>query len=149
LFYIPFFIFHYGFFWIGHGVFIQALFGPRFGVSAPGFFPSFDLPEGAWGAVGAMFISHGSSFIRNYIGQGEYVTATPSKLMGEPYSRVFILHLTIIGGGMLVMQWGEPLYGLLMLIGLKTVVDLWAHLRQHKRYQATLPKAEIEALETP
>jgi hypothetical protein len=40
-------------------------------------------------------------------------------------------------GGLLVAGLGEPLYALLLLIVLKSGVDLFAHLREHQRYLAT------------
>jgi hypothetical protein len=142
--YIPFFIFHYGLFWLVHGLFVVNLVGPFLGSIPSGnllFAPS---TEGVWGAVGAMVISHGSSFVRNYIGHGEYLQATPQQLTSQPYSRVFVLHLTILGGAFLVANLGEPLYGLVLLVVLKTGVDLWAHLREHRRYQdVPLPTAAL------
>lgn len=135
IFLIPFFLFHYGIFWLVHGVFVNVFFGQWLDLA---FSPEQlwrVLPEGVLGALAAMVVSHGSSFVNNYIGAGEYLQATPSQLMGQPYSRVFILHLTIIGGGFLVASLGAPIYGLVLLIALKTVVDLWTHLREHKRYQ--------------
>lgn len=135
LFLIPFFLFHYGIFWLVHGVFVNVFFGQWLDLA---FRPELlwrAVPEGVWGALAAMVVSHGSSFVNNYIGAGEYLQATPSQLMSQPYSRVFILHLTIIGGALLVAGLGAPIYSLVLLIVLKTVVDLWTHLREHKRYQ--------------
>lgn len=154
LFFIGFFTFHYGVFWIVHGLFVTLFFGRTMGMDAGmlmsgamgggmsiGFESLSNLwPRGMWGALGAMFISHGSSFVRNYIGRDEFLTATPQKLMGEPYSRVVILHLTIMGGAFLVTQLQQPIYGLILLIGLKTGVDLWAHLREHYRFQKAEPQ---------
>lgn len=145
IFFIGFFLIHYGIFWTVHGVFVQTLFsewsafGSRgnvpMGASPFGMFSSLSAVIGArWGIIGAMIVSHGSSFVQNYIGRGEYTIATPAKLMSEPYGRVVVLHVTILVGSILVASLGEPFYGLLLLIGLKTAVDLWAHLREHRRY---------------
>jgi hypothetical protein len=57
--------------------------------------------------------------------------------MGQPYARVVVLHLTIIGGGFLVMALGAPVLGLLLLVVLKIGVDLAAHLREHSILQPT------------
>jgi hypothetical protein len=139
---IPFFLIHYGMFWLGHGVFVQAFFGSFlssgafFSLAATPFMQQW-LPVGALGALTTMLVSHGSSFVRNYIGHGEYLVTTPEKLMSQPYARVVVLHITILVGGILVMGLGEPLYALLLLIVLKSGVDLFAHLREHQRYLAT------------
>jgi hypothetical protein len=55
--------------------------------------------------------------------------------MSQPYSRVVVLHLTIIGGAFLVASLGTPLALLVLLILLKTAVDLRAHLREHRKAQ--------------
>ena len=91
-------------FWLVHGIFVFALpafagFGGdgSFGGSAPCFdatgFP-IECPSGAFGEVIwssvligaiALFISHGASFFLNYLGRGEYLTATPGGQMGRVY----------------------------------------------------------------
>jgi hypothetical protein len=71
------------------------------------------------------------SFFTNYIGKGEYKNTTLNQLMGQPYGRVVILHVTIIIGGFLVALFGSPVVGLIMLIALKTFIDIKTHLKQH------------------
>jgi hypothetical protein len=56
--------------------------------------------------------------------------------MAQPYGRVVILHLTILLGGFMVMALGSPMIGLILLITLKTFVDIKAHLKQHKTVSA-------------
>jgi hypothetical protein len=142
-----FFVVHYGIFWSVHGVFVFALpaFGDGFGVG--GGTPAFGGDVGAGGgtsafgelewsyvalAAAALFISHGASFLFNYIGRGEYRTASPSRQMASAYGRVFVLHLTIIFGSLVVALLGAPIGALLVLVGLKTIFDLGLHLRQHR-----------------
>jgi hypothetical protein len=133
---IPFFCFHYGMFTLVHGIFILVFFGGYMhqGAVMPGisdvFSLIFSLQIG--GAVLALILSHTVSFVTNYIGAGEYKTAGLAELMAQPYGRVVILHLTIIFGGFLVMALGSPVAGLILLIALKTFVDIKAHLKQHK-----------------
>lgn len=151
-----FFLVHYGIFWLVHGIFVFALpafgggFGP--GVSCP----AFSVPQGAspvfpgvescvggafgevlWSSVAiaavALFLSHGASFLFNYIGRGEYITASPTRQMAAPYGRVVVLHLTIIFGAFVVAILGAPIGALLVLVGLKTAFDLGLHLREHRR----------------
>lgn len=139
IFFIGFFMFHYGVFWIVHGIFVRLFFGGELGMDISAITNFW--PAGMWSALGALFISHGSSFVRNYIGRDEFLTASPQRLMGAPYNRVVILHVTIIGGAFLISQLNQPLYGLILLIGLKTGVDLWAHLREHFGMQKSQPQA--------
>ena len=80
----------------------------------------------------ALFLSHGASFLFNYIGRGEYLTASPTRQMGAVYGRVVVLHLTILLGAFAVAFLGSPVGALLILVGLKTAFDLGLHLRQHR-----------------
>ncbi len=138
---IPFFCVHYGMFTLVHGILILTLFG---GFNHPGsVMPGFSAVFGLigtlqiGGAVLALILSHTLSFITNYIGNGEYKTATLSELMVQPYGRVIILHLTILIGGFLVMALGSPIIGLILLIALKTFIDLKSHIKQHNTGKAT------------
>jgi hypothetical protein len=54
-------------------------------------------------------------------------------MMLAPYGRLVILHLTIILGAMATGWLGSPVGALLVLVGLKTVLDLYFHLREHRR----------------
>jgi len=60
--------------------------------------------------------------------------------MFQPYGRVVIMHLTIMAGGFLGMTLGAPVLGLIVLVMLKTVIDILAHLRQHKSSSGILSK---------
>ena len=137
-----FFLFHYGMFWFVHGLFVFALpvFGNGFGLDSGA--------NGAFGdvlwtnvllAAGALFISHGASFLLNFIGRGEYIVTSAARQMATPYSRVIVLHLTIIFGSMVVAFLGAPIGALVVLIGLKTAFDLGLHLREHRSSGPPLP----------
>ncbi len=138
VFLIPFFCFHYGMFTFVHGIFVFGLFGGYFTAGAG--FPDEDSLFQAIGtfqlgwAFLALFISHAASFALNYIGKGEYKQANLGYLMQQPYSRVVLLHVTIIAGGFLVMLLGSPVFALLVLVLLKMYIDVQAHLREHNRY---------------
>lgn len=149
-----FFCVHYGIFWIVHGVFVQVLFGSGSGPfgspwsgpgpglprglpgGAPGFGEPFDPVMGAVGggfavAVLSLVVSHGTSYVVNFLGRGEDRSLSPLALMQQPYGRVVVLHVTIIGGGFLAMFLGQPLFSLVLLVALKIGVDLRAHLQEH------------------
>jgi hypothetical protein len=149
-----FFTIHYGIFWTVHGVFVRLFFGPPAGPfgapwsgpgmglplglpgRAPGFGEPFDPVVGAVGggfalAVLSLVVSHGTSYVVNYLGGGEDRSLSPLALMQQPYGRVIVLHVTIIFGGFLVMFLGQPLLSLVLLVALKIGVDLQAHLREH------------------
>ena len=126
---IVFFILHYGVFWTVHGVFVFVFFGLN---SPSGLFGGLGL-RGVAVAAAALFLSHGVSFFVNFLGKEEYLTVSPDQQMMEPYSRVVVLHVTILAGGFLADSLGAPLAALVLLIVLKTVIDLVAHLREHRK----------------
>jgi hypothetical protein len=147
-----FFIVHYGLFWLGHGFFVLNLpafasFGasvlepcidtgtfPTFpdagAACAPGPFGGLVGPSVALAAV-ALFLSHGASFLFNYLGRREYLNASPPVQMFAPYGRVVVLHLTIIFGAFIAALLGAPIGALIVLVVLKTAFDLRLHLREH------------------
>lgn len=143
---IPFFIVHYGIFWLVHGVFVFAL--PAFGAINPGAIsapdPSTDpallVTPGMPGpdlwtivfAVLALFASHGASFLFNYLRGGEYKRTTAAGQMFAPYGRLVILHVTIIFGALAISFTGAPNTAVVILVALKTAMDLAFHLREHR-----------------
>ena len=156
LFLIPFFIVHYGGFTAIHGFFVLAMFHkdgqgpPMGGMNWPCFLVFVQMllnvirymysviPPQVRLAVLALFISHGVSFVQNYLLKGEYTTAKPDKLMGGPYGRVVVMHIAILAGGFLTMAVGSPAPLLVVLIGLKTILDVRLHNREHKKAAAVV-----------
>jgi hypothetical protein len=145
---IPFFCVHYGMFTAVHGVFVFAVFGGDFFGDAPGastnsVFDTIGNSQLLWGAA-ALLVSHGASFIVNYLGKGEYKRTSLNELMMQPYGRVIVLHLTIIFGGFLLTIIGSPAAGLVILIVIKLGIDLFAHLAQHRAPGTQTMKASPE-----
>jgi hypothetical protein len=143
LFVAAFFTVHYGFFCAGHGFFILTLFGgDQPGANrvqdlpdVPRFVLDFVLRDGLIWAVLALVASHGVSFFIHYLKPRAYEAAQADELMFEPYKRIVVLHVVIIASGFAAAALGASVAPLLLLIGLKTVVDLGAHRREHgERY---------------
>lgn len=133
LFYGPFFVGHYGAFMAAHLLFIYTFF--VHGVQAKGDIAVSEVVarfSALWPALLALAVSHGISFLINFIGKREFAETTVQKQMAEPYSRIMIMHLTIIFGGFVVMGLGSSLPALLLLMVAKIGVDLRAHARQRK-----------------
>jgi hypothetical protein len=138
-----FFVMHYGGFWVVHGLFVLTFFstmsemqfyGPDgVPISEPVQVPltTPDLPLLVAGVIG-LAISHGVSFWMNYLGRGEYRALSPAQLMTQPYGRLVVMHVTIIIGAFVSGFLGTPLGSLLVLVVLKTALDLYFHLRQHR-----------------
>jgi Family of unknown function (DUF6498) len=153
LFFIPFFIVHYGGFTAVHGFFVVALFHKeQMPPMGPTSWPCFLLfvqmlfnvvkyaysiiPSQVRIAVLALFVSHGVSFVQNYLLKGEYATAKLNELMGSPYGRVVVMHVAILAGGFFVMAIGSPVALLVVLVALKTILDVNLHHREHKKAAA-------------
>jgi len=79
----------------------------------------------------ALSLSHGWSFYTNFLGRREYRHKTLSQQMSDPYKRIFVMHLTVIFGGFIVLLLETPLPALLLLILLKIYADARAHRHQH------------------
>jgi hypothetical protein len=142
---IPFFCVHYGLFTFVHGIFVFALFG---GVFEEDFTGIVSLTQVIWNyqmgwAALALFVSHLVSFAVNYVGKGEYKQTSLNELMGAPYARVVVLHITIVLGGFLIGFLGSPAVALLLLMVLKTFIDVIAHLRQHGKFRSSQTETGI------
>ena len=134
LFFGPFFLGHYGGFMAAHFLFIYELFVRGIEQSAPEaqvLTALGDLFLPLWPALLALVASHGISFYSNFLKREEYVGRTAAVQMGEPYKRVIVLHVTIIFGGWVILLLGSPLPALVLLLALKTGVDLSAHRKEH------------------
>lgn len=146
LFVIPFFCVHYGMFTLVHGIFICVIFGGglHHGGSPFDAVATFGETMGeqhlGWALLG-LVISRGISFATNYLGKGEFKTATVAILMVQPYGRIVVLHIAIIGGGFLVMALNSPTLGLLLLIVLKTLLDLAGHLNERVKFAELMPRS--------
>jgi Family of unknown function (DUF6498) len=139
---IPFFLVHYGIFWVVHGVFVFSLPAfASFGSDAASM--TFDPGAIAFAAF-ALFIGHGASFLFNYVGRGEYRHVSAAGQMFAPYGRLVILHLTILLGAFAITFVGAPVAAVAVLVALKTAMDLGFHLREHRNV-APRPSAPVAA----
>ena len=126
---VPFFIAHFGGFTLGHGLFIWALFAP-----------SETIPEIANNLGISMlfllvlyFVSHGVSYFKNFIGNGEYKKRNPIIFMLLPYRRIFIIHIVLICGGAVLVSVNLP--GAILntvIVSVKTVLDYYSHRKEHE-----------------
>ena len=135
LFLIPFFVVHFGGFTYVHGLFVLAIFGGSrtgFAMSAGGV-AEIVTERALWFAMIFLFLSHGFSFVWNYLRGGEYRSTNTEmqKIFMAPYSRVVLLHLTLIFGAIPTLLLGSPLGALILLLVLKIGADMRAHLQEH------------------
>lgn len=138
-----FFTVHFGAFMVAHGVVLVELFGPAtLGQSIT------DNLSFLWNTLGhteivivglAIAASHLWSYLENFVGNQEFLNLSQDKAMTLPYRRVLITHVALIGGGILLEKWGEPLVGLVVLIAVKTAMDWFSHRHEHEQLSRTPP----------
>lgn len=139
---VPFFLGHFGAFMVAHFAFVYALFVHPVG-QIPRDAGVYDevraifLP--LWPGLAALLVSHGISFVFNFMGHREYLGTSTSALMAAPYKRIIVMHLTVIFGGWIVLALGTPAPALALLVVLKLIVDTRAHRREHRALPAKLP----------
>jgi hypothetical protein len=125
-----FFVGHFGGFMAVHFLFIYEMFVRGINARGPG--PGAiealsHLFTPLWPALLALFVSHGISFVLNFLARREYQRTTVSRLMAAPYGRIVMMQFTLIFGGWVVMWLKNPLPALVLLIVLKVAADLRAH----------------------
>lgn len=129
LFLIPFFCFHFGMFTAGHGLFVASLFaggGVDGGLELPwdllshfvAVYPTLPL------ALAGIALVHVAHTWVDFVATGAYRRVAPMALMFQPYGRIVVLHVTLIFGGFAVQALGAPVAALVLLLVLKTAIDL-------------------------
>ena len=93
-------------------------------------------------AVVMFSISHLFSLVYNDYIRGETRNPKWLKLLFRPYARIFIVHTTVIITGIIIAFMEQPFYGLLIVVILKTITDLFVHIREHKQSEPLLDGSE-------
>jgi Family of unknown function (DUF6498) len=135
---IPFFVIHYGIFWVVHGIFVFTLpfLFTEEPASASGVNPGAILFAGI-----ALAISHGVSFWWNFWHGGEYRRISAAQLMFAPYGRLLVLHMTIILGAVAIGTTGAQSAAVAILVLIKIALDIGLHITEHRR--ASAPRADV------
>ncbi len=150
-----FFALHYGFFCIGHGLFLWELldfgaldyshspFGDAYGLIGEGAAILFNIihlhaPVIYLGLL-ALVISHFVRFIEHFIVRGGLLSAESKSLMTRPYAQILIMHVGLIVGAMLVEKFGSTIWLLAIIVIFKIVVDLkQMQSRERTEYQGVI-----------
>lgn len=130
-----FFAFHYGMFCFGHYFFLQSTYR-----SLPNFeeiLPALLSPVLFWSLLG-LALSHVVSMLVNFYGRGEYKSRSPNAQMFIPYSRIVLLHIVIIFSGFVAVAAGQGTATLLLLVVLKIIFDLAAHIIEHSKTESLI-----------
>jgi hypothetical protein len=111
--------------WMGHLIFLQLLYSVvmQLWQSRP--------PGLEWPLLG-LAVSHGISFVKNFLLGQEYLSLKINQIMMRPYKRIVLMHVAIIAGGVFVMMLGSPVGLLCVLIFFKISMDIWLHVKSHR-----------------
>ena len=135
---VPFFLVHFGGFMLGHFLFLWQMFGGGWNENVANveeFLRSVPVSRTIWIAFAALFISHGLSFFFNVLrpwwrGTHESPDAAQGVMMGT-YGRVIVMHVTILFGAALAVFFRTPTAAFVLLIAIKIVIDVSAHIRKN------------------
>jgi hypothetical protein len=117
-----FFMMHFGIFMFVHLIFLLIFF----------LRPSINFLGMLTGAL-SMCFSHYLSYQQNFIQNKEYLGKTADAFFWSPYPRVIGMHLAVILGGVFMMQQGQSMVTLAILILVKTIADVISHLFEHRK----------------
>ncbi len=131
-----FFAVHYGGFMFGHIMILFSLFSGLGGYDSRSMSEHELLLDAILNKVTplpiiALFASHAVSFATNFLRSNERDALSPSEAMALPYKRMVITHVALIAGGFFLSKLGQPLVGLLLLVGMKIALDVTFHRREH------------------
>ena len=137
---IPFFCIHFGGFMLVHLLAIITFLVKFFDVAG------LDANQIKFYLLTA-FLSHGASFILNFVGKKEYQRSSVDREMASPYKRIFLMQFTIVIGAFLYLTLKFNSTAILILLILaKTGADLFSHITQHKNSgeTPTSPQSQIQ-----
>jgi len=111
----------------------------------------------AWPFI-SLFISHGYSFVTNFLGKKEYAKVNMDdfkkaqinakrpvdldsfkvgKYLSIPFGRILILLITVLCGGFIVLIFKARIIGLILLVLIKIILDIYRHNRHHAKILTT------------
>ena len=143
LFFVPFFTVHYGLFCFGHGLFLLVLqsddfahLGPTTNIGSE----YVGIVEHAGSAgpnmltfIAIIFVFNIFLFIYDFIGKREFLNVEPAEEMFAPYGRIMLLHVALFAGMFALINFGEPMLGVLSLILLRVLWGLFTSVRRRLR----------------
>lgn len=146
-----FFTFHYGLFCFVHGVFLMSF--AAMGAGADPGFPGpveligFALQSGpGMGMFIALIAAYNLAiFVVDDLLRGEAANGTTRQAMMAPYGRVVVLHIAIFAGAGGLIALGQPMLGVLALIGLRILFGIILSVRRRLRLESTRANTKVDA----
>lgn len=123
------FLVQFGIFTILHLLLLQVLFD-----SPPVTLASYFVPVTI--SLLLLFMSHGYSYVFNYLDKKEYKSLAPDQLLLRPYLRTGSINLLLIFTALVMLRDHPEQNIALVLVQIKLVVDVVAHIIEHLLYQS-------------
>lgn len=143
-----FFVIHSGGFMLGHFIFLWAFYGKEWSSKVPvtnsisslpveAFWQQMIVANGLLIPLAISFLGRGIAFViemaklplwKRLVSEDHGPGRQAGALVGGLYTRIIIMHLVILGGAALAQKYGA-LAPLVLLILVKTIVDLWLFVR--------------------
>ena len=135
---VPFFIMHYVIFMFVHLFFILQLFQPNLELASgqvAAFVIVFEYFKALIISLSFIFLSHGMSFVFNFIKKQEFKYVSLKKQMFVPYRRIIIMHIIIMlaGAGIIYTNYSQEVSAVVFLVILKIIFDLGSHIFEHRK----------------
>lgn len=156
-----FFVVHYGIFCSAHGTLLSDLLNypvlspsQLFGVASSGIADLFlsaasvlvsfinGLSPMILLGIAALSMSHLISFIENFILRGELFKLSARELMMKPYQQIFVMHIGLILGALVLDKFGSPVWMLGTIVLAKTVVDVSQFNQRHNTESRLLERTK-------
>lgn len=134
---VSFFLIHYGLFMLVHFIFLIVFFvvlPTQKTVDPTGILTL--LKNVAFGTI-FFTISHWVSFHYDFL-QSDNSSIPIHTVMFEPYPRILVMHITVIIGAFIIMTTGINKYAIIVLVGAKTLTDIYSYLRQQRRLSVAI-----------
>jgi len=133
-----FFTVHYGGFCAAHALLVMILIAAALHIEFEdglprGYFIDVLFRDKLVYAPAVILVSHLVSLISNWFHKKERYGKDLYQVMMAPYSRIVALSITGIIGAIPIMMLRSPVAGLILLLAIKTVMDLKAHLKERER----------------
>jgi hypothetical protein len=134
----PFFCAHYGIFMVAHGAMIIGLLASTSSPSA-GFFGEFKDAWNIWMwfALAGLFAGHCWDFCTDYVPLTIRQKTTSIFFFVAPYGRILVMHVVILAGAFFLLVLELPRMMALLLIALKTMMELIARKKMSTARGAT------------
>ena len=121
-----------------HLILVLLIFKPNLEIVSSGYNAFLLVLEYISGILLSFFfllVSHGASFLYNFLWKKEYKNISLRQQMFAPYRRLVVMHLTLflLGGFIVWTNLDLNIAAIVLLVIVKIIFDMFAHVIEHYR----------------